>query len=405
MQPARSVNLSRRPRARAAAEDEDDEETGAWMIQTSQPAEHVEDAMGLQRPVDKEPDEDLQGAGESIADLDELRLVSTPGSPREVLAAEDELGVRGTRTPSPAAAHAGSRLAYPEWDYTINAYRERAALVRTLPAQEGSATWVENILAQHRSTLTQVRRRFEAMRSRRSVQHGEPEGDDIDLEAFVGAYGDRRARLPRNDRVYVTHRPARRDFALMFLIDMSGSTEAWVGGDKRIIDLEKEALVIVCTALDALRVRFAIQAFSGYGPSDVRVHDVKDFTERFDRRVARRVAALEPDEFTRTGAALRHASATLLREPAYRRLMLMLSDGKPNDCDQYEGRYGFEDARQALAESRLQGIAPFCVTVDRQATRHLSSLFGPGNYTIVRDPQRLSAALLEWLQSVTVAIG
>jgi nitric oxide reductase NorD protein len=81
------------------------------------------------------------------------------------------------------------------------------------------------------------------------------------------------------------------------------------------------------------------------------------------------------------------------------------SDGKPNDCDHYEGRYGYEDVRQALAEARLQGIAPFCVTVDRQATSHLSGLFGPGNYTIVRDPQRLAAALLQWLQSVTQAIG
>lgn len=402
-QPVRSTTLARRPRARNAAADEDDERTGAWMIQTTPPSEHVEDAMGLQRPVDKAPDEDVQGTGESISDLEELRLVHTPGSSREILTSDQALPLRGTRAPPPVAA-SSANLAYPEWDYSIAAYRERAAVVRTLEAGEGSAKWVASILGQRRAMLAQVRRRFEAIRSRRSVQHGEPEGDDIDLEAYVGDYGDRRARRPRNDRVYVTHRPARRDFAIMFVIDVSGSTEAWIGQDKRIIDLEKEALLVVATALDALRVRFAVQAFSGYGASHVRLQHIKGFAERFDGPVACRVAGLAPDEFTRAGAALRHASATLLREPAHRRLLLMLSDGKPNDCDHYEGRYGYEDMRQALNEARLQGIAPFCVTVDRQAARHLAGLFGSGNYTIVCDPQRLSAALLEWLQSVTLTM-
>jgi nitric oxide reductase NorD protein len=261
------------------------------------------------------------------------------------------------------------------------------------------------VLARHRPTLTRVRRRFEALRSRRSVQYGQAEGEEVDLQAFVAAYGDRKARLPRADRLYVAYRPARRDFALLLLTDVSGSTEAWCGGTHRIIDLEKEALVVVATALQALRVRFAIQSFSGYGPREVRVGELKRFEEPFDREAAHRIAALEPDEFTRVGAALRHATATLRREPAHRRLLLLLSDGKPNDCDRYEGRYGFEDARQALAEARLQGVAPFCVTVDHHASQHLAALFGPGNYSVVSTPQQLASALLEWVRSVTVALG
>jgi len=401
----RSVRIARRPRSRRAAEDEDDEQTGVWMIQTNQPSEHAEDAMGLQRPVDKQPDEDIQGAGESVSDLEELRLVSTPGSSRELFAGEDELPVRGARVASPNAAGSAHALAYPEWDYTIAAYRDRAATVRIQEAPQGAAKWVEDVLARHRSTLTGVRRRFEALRSRRSLQFAQSEGDEIDLAAYVSAYGDLRARLPKAEALYLAHRPARRDFSLLVLIDVSASTESWCGGAHRIIDLEKEALVIVSTALEALRVRFAVQAFSGYGPGDVRVRELKAFHERPGPGLTRRVAALEPDEYTRAGAALRHATATLMREPAHRRLLLLLSDGKPNDCDRYEGRYGVEDTRQALAEARLQGIAPFCLTVDRAGSRYLPFLFGTGHYTIVTHPEHMARALVEWLRTVTAAMA
>lgn len=395
--------IRRRPRARDASENEDDDQPALWMVQTAQPSEHAEDAMGLQRPEDKEPDADLAGAGDSVSDLEALRLVTTPGIAREAFVSDDAPPPRSAT----AAAGPGSciGLAYPEWDYTTGAYRERAAIIRLVDTPPGRAQWVDMVLLRHRATLLRVRRRFESLRSRRCVQHGQVEGEDLDIEAYVGAYGDRRARLPRGDGIYLAYRPARRDFALLLLIDVSGSTEAWCGGTHRIIDVEKEALMIVSAALQALGARFAIQAFSGHGPGQVRIAEVKLFQDAFDRARAQRIAALEPDAFTRLGAALRHATASLVREPAHRRLVLLLSDGKPNDCDRYEGRYGFEDARQALAEARLQGIAPFCVTVDEQASQNLASLFGPGNYSVVNRPEHLASALLQWLRMVTVTVG
>jgi nitric oxide reductase NorD protein len=401
--PTRVARLDRRPRSRAADDNEDDAEPGMWMIQSSPPNEHAEDPMGLQRPVDQEPDADLSGSAESVADLEALRLVSTPGTSREAFASDDLPPVAAAR-PAEQGRPARDGIAYPEWDYTKSGYVERAAIVREPPVTDGAPAWVETTLARNRVLLARVQRRFEALRSRRSIERAQPAGDDVDIEAYVGAYSDKRARLPRCDRFYLAYPPARRDFALLILADVSGSTEAWVSGGSRIIDLEKEALLIVSMALQCLRVRFAIQAFSGHGPSNVRMRPVKTFAEPFTRPLARRIAGLEPEDYTRAGAALRHAAATLLREPAHRRLLLLLSDGKPNDFDRYEGRYGFEDTRQAIAEARLQGIAPFCVTVDRNASRHLAPLFGAGNYTIVRDAPQLATALLEWLRSVTVAL-
>jgi len=116
--------------------------------------------------------------------------------------------------------------------------------------------------------------------------------------------------------------------------------------------------------------------------------------------VRRRVAALEPDGYTRAGAAIRHASTLLGAQRTRYRLLLMLSDGKPNDVDEYEGRYGIEDTRQAIAEARLQGIVPFCLTVDREAPAYLPSIFGPSGYTLLRRPELLPAVLVDTVRKL-----
>ena len=162
----------------------------------------------------------------------------------------------------------------------------------------------------------------------------------------------------------------------MLLIDVSASTDSWVGGSLRIIDVEKEALIVLLEALDALGDRHAILSFSGHGPDEVRLLTIKSFQEPASEEVRRRIAALDADRYTRAGAAIRHATALLAAQAAQRRLLLLLSDGKPNDVDEYEGHYGIEDTRQAVAEARLQGLVPFCLTVDRDAPAYLPSIFG-----------------------------
>jgi len=168
-----------------------------------------------------------------------------------------------------------------------------------------------------------------------------------------------------DDRLYTAERPGRRDLAIVLLIDVSASTDAWIGGARRIIDVEKEALIAVREALDALGDPHAVLAFSGQAPRT-------------------------------SGSSRSRASAAALlgAQRARRRLLLVLSDGRPNDVDQYEGRYGIEDTRQAVAEARLLGAVPFCLTVDREAPAYLSSLFGPRGFAVLRTPEHLPAALI-----------
>jgi nitric oxide reductase NorD protein len=397
----RAATLRHPPRVRQAREDEDDPRPGTWMIRPDEPMESAEDPLGLQRPLDHDDAADPADLADSLSELPETRVVQTPGRPREVLESE---GAALTR--APAAAGAGEPvpgIVYPEWDYRLAAYRSRGAVVRPAAAPAGAGDWVDAVLARHHSLVRRVRRRFDGLRPRRVRLGRQLDGSDVDLSAYVDAFADWQAGQAGDDRLYMAERPGRRDLALALLIDVSASTDSWVSGRLRIIDVEKEALIVLLEALDALGDRHAVLAFSGHGPAAVRLLTVKGFAEPLGTDVRRRVASLEPDEYTRLGAAVRHATAMLAAQRGRYRLLLILSDGKPNDVDEYEGRYGIEDTRQAVAEARLQGLVPFCVTVDREAPGYLPGIFGRNGYALLRRPELLPTVLVEVVRKLLTA--
>jgi nitric oxide reductase NorD protein len=391
----RVVEMRRRPRIREAEEGEDDAGTGTWMIRADEPQETVEDPMGLQRPTDRADGADPEGLGDSLAELPEARMVRTPGQAKEVLRAGDE----SPRSPTPGApvtAHSG--IAYPEWDFRSGAYRRPGAIVREAPAIEGDAGWADAARARHAALVRRVRTRFERLRPRRSRVGRQADGPEIDMAEYVNAAADARAGAVAEDRLYVDVRPERRELTIALLVDASASTDSWVSGQQRIVDVEKDALFVVCEALRALGDPYAIFAFSGESSAHVSIVPVKEFAARTDQALHRRIAALEADGYTRLGAAVRHATAALAHQPTARRLLLILSDGKPNDVDDYEGPYGIEDARQAVSEARAQNVDVFCLTVDREAPRYAPRIFGRSGFGLLRRPDQLPEVLIEVLR-------
>jgi nitric oxide reductase NorD protein len=245
-----------------------------------------------------------------------------------------------------------------------------------------------------------VRRDFERLRPLRQALRGQLEGSAVDVDAYVVFAADRLAGGTPDGRLYLEERRRRRDTAVLLLIDASASTDAWVAGSRRVIDVAKEGLLIVIEALAALGDRHAVFAFRGEGPERVDLLAVKRFEEAAGEPIKRRVAALEPNGYTRLGAALRHGTALLSRESTRHRLLLLLSDGRPNDVDVYEGRYGLEDTRQALAEARVQGVKPFCLTIDREAPRYAARVFGNRDYAVLRQPERMPEVLVTVLRQL-----
>lgn len=397
--PPRSSHLPRRPEVREATADEDEDASGEgiFMVQLDEPHQQAEDPFGLNRPIDRDEETSADEFGDMLSDLPEARLVSTPGSPKEVLIADDPPDTN-TSMQLRRAIREQRGLRYPEWDYRAQSYRDPGATVRVLPNLPGAQSWVDNTLDKYRSLLNQIRRNFEMLSARRVTRRKQLDGDDIDLNAWIDSYTDFRAGDTLSEALYQTRRTAERDLAISLLIDVSGSTDSWVAANRRIIDVEREALLLVCIALEGMGEPYAVQAFSGEGPDTVIIRDLKAFDEPYSNAVALRISALEPERYTRAGAAIRHTTAVLMQQPASHRLLLLLSDGKPNDKDEYAGQYGVEDMRQAVMEAQQQGISAFCLTIDRQAPGYLPRIFGARHYALLQRPELLPSALLDWLK-------
>ncbi|MEI2768941.1 MAG: VWA domain-containing protein [Nitrosomonas sp.] len=283
-----------------------------------------------------------------------------------------------------------SELVYPEWDFRRKQYHAQQCRIIFQHATESTEQWEPDLQARKR--FRKIHRQFEALRPKREKLRRQLDGAELDMDALVRARCDLHATGNSSDRVYLDARQQSRDLSVAILMDVSLSTDSWIGG-RRILDIEKEALITLATALATCRDTFAIYAFTSRKRDYVRVTEVKNFTEAFDARLLRRIAALRPGYYTRMGAALRHTSKLLKRRTERHRLLLLLTDGKPNDLDYYEGRYGVEDTRQAIIEARHAGLSVFGITIDHKAQDYFPYLFGRGGYTIVARPDRLSHVL------------
>jgi nitric oxide reductase NorD protein len=395
MPPGRIRTLTRQPREADAPDEQDDPKPCTWMVRADDAQEKAEDPAGLQRPADQDKQADPGDLAEALAELPEARLVRTPEPVAEILAGANP----PARSHGQTAEMGPAGISYPEWDWQLGRYRPRAAVVRERMAVGSAGPWLSDILRRHAALIRAVRRDFARLRPRRMALRRQPDGAELDVDAMVTAYGDRRRGVTADDRFHIDCRPVRRDAAIMLLVDTSASTDGWVSGNKRSIDVEKEALLIVGEALQALGDPHMIMAYASAGPLRVDVRILKRFEDRTAVEMHGRIAALEPDGFTRTGAALRHATACLMRRDARHRLLLLLSDGRPNDVDQYEGRYGIEDTRMAVTEARLLGVHIHCLTVDREAPRYAHRIFGR-DFSVLSRVERLPVALTAILRDL-----
>ena len=240
-----------------------------------------------------------------------------------------------------------------------------------------------------------LRKKFELLKREPRTQRRQKDGEDIDLDAVIEAFSDRRAGLSPNDNLFTRLDRTERNIAVLFLIDMSGSTKGWVN------EAEKESLVLMAEALETLGDRYAVYGFSGMTRNRCDLYRVKGFDEPYAETVKRRIAGIEPKDYTRMGPFIRHSTKVLRAIEARTRLLITLSDGKPEDWDAYKGDYGIEDTRKALLEAREQGIHPFCITIDKEAQSYLPHMYGEINYIFIDDVRKLPNRITEIYRRLT----
>ncbi len=266
---------------------------------------------------------------------------------------------------------------YPEWDFLIRQARPNWTTLRAYKPKPGAKADIDGIIGDHAPVarkLSALIRTACASRPRR-LRH-QAEGDALDLDACINAAISLRAGEMPDPRIYTRVERRIRDLATLVLLDVSQSANDRLPGGLSILALERAAAALLGEAMESLGDRFAISAFCSNGRHDVRYCAIKEFAAPFDDDSKRNLAGLKAALSTRLGAALRHAGAELARESAYRRLLLVVSDGEPSDIDIGDRRYLAEDARQAVQELARRGIDVFCVGLNAGGGSDFGRIFG-----------------------------
>lgn len=279
----------------------------------------------------------------------------------------------------------------PEWDWKRQRLLPGHCQVQTLVTRPGASPLRPNPAL--RRTARQVRRRLELLRAAPKWQRGCSEGETLDLDAWVRHLAAVQAGGGPDPQVYVRRQRGERSLATLLLADLSLSTDAYANNDARVIEVIRDALFVFGEALQACGDPFSMLGFSSVRRSQIRIQHLKSFEENWSGPVTARLAAIKPGYYTRMGAAIRLATKRLQQRPERQRLLLLLTDGKPNDLDVYEGRWGVEDTREAVLEARRAGLQPFCLSIDAEAPDYLPHIFGRQGWARVVRPSELPMRL------------
>jgi nitric oxide reductase NorD protein len=279
---------------------------------------------------------------------------------------------------------------YPEWNWKTQAYLPDYVHVEERLADEASTAPLQEPAA--RRQIEAVRRQFEALRPRKILLKRQPDGHDLDIDEAIRARCDLLASGETSDRLYYDSRNNERDLGVSVLFDASRSTEAYIG-ERSAMDIGKQVVVALCEGITACGDEVSIHAFSSLKRERVIVTPIKSFEENLTQLIHRRIMGLKPSYYTRMGAAIRHVSSYLGNRNTSHRLLLLITDGRPNDLDHYEGRYGIEDTRRSVMEARRLGHAVFGITIDSKSQQYAPYIFGPSGFAIIPDAQQLINSL------------
>lgn len=334
--------------------------------------------------------DELEEHAEALNELDLRYLVRVDNPVHSVYKTEfvQSLGLVEANTFDSPEYH----LNYPEWDEARGGYKSDFCKVFPSFLKNNKPDFTQQTLLHYRSTVQQMQRHAERFLTDYFMKKRLAWGDEPDLDAMVEAFSDRRSGVMPSENLYASKRKRSRDIAVLVLCDASLSTDGYTQ-NKRVLDTEKEALLLVGEVWSRLGLRFQMDAFSSRTHNHCNYQTIKGFHEDW-QETRDRVGALESSGYTRIGAALRHATYLLEQVRADTKWLLLLTDGKPNDFDKYEGKYGIADTRKAIVEAQQQRIRLSAIAIDEKAKFYLPQMFGKGGFEILSHAKSLPFALL-----------
>jgi len=291
--------------------------------------------------------------------------------------------------------HEKGAFLHREWDYRRQRYKKNWCALREVELTPGSTAFVKASVEKYSGLIKNLRRTFEILRGEDKNLKKQPYGDDIDIDALVESFADMTSGMEMSQNIFTKMHKEERNIAVIFMVDMSGSTKGWIN------DAERESLVLLSEALETLGDRYAIYGFTGNTRKRCEIYPVKTFDDEYDDKTKGRIGNIKPQDYTRLGVFIRHFNQMFETVEAKTKLLITLSDGKPEDYDGYRGEYGIEDTRMALLESRQQGIHPFCITIDKEGRDYLKTMYGSASYVVIDDIKQLPLKIADIYRSIT----
>lgn len=388
--------------------------------------------------------EDVTGQGQ-IRETDlEKKVQMRDQLSRKIDIERSNLGFHGS-----PAKHTITQFRYDEWDYLAQSWKKKWCTLYEVISDSTPSETSEALIRSVKPLVRSVRKNFEQLRPSGMRRINRLiDGDELDLVSVVNARTDIRTGHTADERVYSHREHAQRDVSALFLVDLSASTDDpaepkqptqdaseakevpaqdlrdpffdddYLNGalsfeqlakqrreERKIIDIEKESVLVLATALEELGDLYSVCGFSGYGRHNVEVFLAKDFDERLNVDKIHAIANMKPMRSTRMGPAIRHATHKLLATGTSLKVLMIISDGFPQDCDYGPDRssheYGIHDTAKALEEATAKGVQTFCITVDKSGNDYLKSMCPDERYAVLHETSSLPMALQDAYRCLT----
>jgi nitric oxide reductase NorD protein len=354
----------------------------------------AEEFKGVWRNFDG--DDDLKKDSEALSELNLKHLVRTDDEVHSVYQS-DFRDIRGIAESSDAEDK-GRFVTYDEWDFKARKYKPDFCKVFVKRINGISLDYATNTLNENRSTLNGIRRQFAQIKQKREQVRNMADGEEIDLDAIVEMFTEIKSGHTPTENIYFAKRKKEPETSILFLLDLSLSTDSYSAGN-RILDVEKQAVLLFGQVLSEYNVDFAVGGFYSKTRNNCSYISLKDFSDDW-LKARRNIGAVEPRGYTRIGPALRHAKTLISKRQVPNKWVILLSDGKPNDYDKYEGRYGVADVKQALREMHEYHINTYAIAIESTAKYYLPQMFGQNHYNILSHPNMLINSLTSFYQRI-----
>ncbi len=282
-------------------------------------------------------------------------------------------------------------VSYPEWDYKKRNYKVDYCKVFHKKLLKTKADYYQKTIAQNQSVLLRLKKIFARMNNDRQIVRRLSSGESLDIDAVIDMYANIKAGHTPDERVYMSKRKHKKELSILLLLDLSLSSDGYAKGN-RIIDIEKQVSILFGEVLDEYMINFQIDGFYSKTRNNTTYITLKAFDEPW-AKAKLRIGAIQPSGYTRIGPAIRHATSLLKTQKMQKKWLILLSDGKPNDYDRYEGKYGIQDIKQALREMSADNINTFALAIEEQAKYYLPQMFGKNHYSILSSPVEMIDSL------------